>query len=79
MRQCLLFHFCILTLESILSSQCNFIVNSHEFILIIDIEDKGTSGETFLAAVEYLEQEKPDVAIFENVDKAPWEKMQVCR
>ena len=42
-----------------------------------DIEDKGTSGETFLAAVEYLEQEKPDVAIFENVDKAPWEKMQV--
>ena len=42
-----------------------------------DIEDKGTSGETFLAAVEYLEQEKPDIAIFENVDKAPWEKMQV--
>jgi hypothetical protein len=44
--------------------------------LTTDIEDKGTSGETFLAAVEYLEQEKPNVAIFENVDKAPWEKMQ---
>lgn len=41
-----------------------------------DIEDKGTSGETFLAAVEYLEQEQPAVALFENVDKAPWEKMQ---
>ena len=41
-----------------------------------DIEDKGTSGETFLAACEYLEQEQPPVAIFENVDKAPWEKMQ---
>jgi hypothetical protein len=41
-----------------------------------DIEDKGTSGETFLAAVEYLEQEQPAVAIFENVDKAPWDKMQ---
>ena len=35
-----------------------------------DIEDKGTSGETFLAAVEYLEQEQPSVALFENVDKA---------
>jgi len=41
-----------------------------------DIEDKGTSGETFLAAVEYLEQEQPAVALFENVDKAPWEKMR---
>lgn len=41
-----------------------------------DIEDKGTSGETFLAAVEYLEQEQPSVAIFENVDNAPWDKMQ---
>ena len=41
-----------------------------------DIEDKGTSGETFLAACEYLEQEQPAVALFENVDKAPWEKMQ---
>ena len=41
-----------------------------------DIEDKGTSGETFLAAVEFLEQEQPPVAIFENVDGAPWDKMQ---
>lgn len=42
----------------------------------LDIEDKGTSGETFLAAVEFLEQKQPPVAIFENVDKAPWDKMQ---
>ncbi len=41
-----------------------------------DIEDKGTSGQTFLAAVEYLEQEQPSVALFENVENAPWEKMQ---
>lgn len=41
-----------------------------------DIEDKGTSGQTFLAAVEYLEQEQPAVALFENVDNAPWVKMQ---
>ena len=42
----------------------------------LDIEDKGTSGETFLAAVEFLEQKQPSVAIFENVDGAPWPKMQ---
>jgi hypothetical protein len=42
----------------------------------LDIEDKGQSGETFLAAIEYLEQEKPKVAIFENVLNAPWTKMQ---
>ena len=41
-----------------------------------DIEDKGTSGETFLAAVEFLEQEQPNVAIFENVYNAPWDKME---
>ena len=41
-----------------------------------DIEDKGTSGETFLAAVELLEQKQPSCAIFENVDGAPWSKMQ---
>ena len=41
-----------------------------------DIEDKGTSGETFLAAVEFLEQEQPNVAIFENVYNAPWYKME---
>jgi hypothetical protein len=38
----------------------------------LDIEDKGCSGETFLAAVEILFQEKPHVAIFENVQAAPW-------
>jgi len=38
----------------------------------IDIEDKGCSGETFLAAVEVLMQEKPETAIFENVLNAPW-------
>lgn len=41
-----------------------------------DIEDKGTSGETFLAAVEFLESQQPPCAIFENVDNAPWSKMQ---
>jgi len=46
------------------------------FISHSDIEDKGTSGETFLAAVEYLEREQPAVALFENVDNAPWTKMQ---
>jgi len=42
----------------------------------IDIEDKGCSGETFLAATEVLFQEKPAYAIFENVIGAPWAKMQ---
>eukprot|EP00977_Amphora_coffeiformis_P008978 scaffold2033_cov164-Amphora_coffeaeformis.AAC.17 len=42
----------------------------------LDIEDKGTSGETFLAAVEFLQTYQPQVAIFENVDGAPWDKMQ---
>eukprot|EP00934_Nitzschia_sp_Nitz4_P001526 Nitzschia sp. Nitz4//scaffold16_size188269//113894//121049//NITZ4_001800-RA/size188269-processed-gene-0.61-mRNA-1//1//CDS//3329538544//1526//frame0 len=41
-----------------------------------DIEDKGTSGETFLAAVEFLDVQQPPTAIFENVDGAPWGKMQ---
>lgn len=41
-----------------------------------DIEDKGQSGETFLAAVEFLDLYKPPFAIFENVDGAPWDKMQ---
>ena len=45
----------------------------------LDIEDKGTSGETFLAAVEFLDQKQPPVAIFENVDGAPWGKMQECK
>jgi hypothetical protein len=42
----------------------------------LDIEDKGTSGQTFLAAVDFLQQQQPTMAIFENVDGAPWEKMQ---
>ena len=37
----------------------------------LDIEDKGTSGETFLAAVEFLDKYQPPVSIFENVDGAP--------
>ncbi|KAL3895935.1 MAG: hypothetical protein SGARI_007305, partial [Bacillariaceae sp.] len=40
-----------------------------------DIEDRGQSGETFLAAVEFLEIQQPPFAIFENVDGAPWGKM----
>ena len=44
--------------------------------LRLDIEDKGTSGQTFLAAVEFLEKFEPEVFIFENVDGAPWDKMQ---
>ncbi|VEU41203.1 unnamed protein product [Pseudo-nitzschia multistriata] len=41
-----------------------------------DIQDKGQSGETFLAAVEFLDLYQPPFAIFENVDGAPWGKMQ---
>ncbi len=41
-----------------------------------DIQDKGQSGETFLAAVEFLDLYQPPFAIFENVDGAPWDKMQ---
>ncbi len=41
-----------------------------------DIEQKGQSGETFLAAVEFLDLYQPPFAIFENVDGAPWGKMQ---
>ena len=41
----------------------------------LDIEDKGCSGETFLAAVEFLFEQKPPFAIFENVQNAPWDKM----
>lgn len=40
-----------------------------------DIEDRGQSGETFLAAVEFLEKFGPEMAIFENVQGAPWGKM----
>jgi site-specific DNA-cytosine methylase len=41
----------------------------------LDIEDRGCSGETFIAATELLFKEKPKMAIFENVEGAPWEKM----
>ena len=41
----------------------------------IDIEDKGQSGETFLAAVGVLEQQMPQWTLFENVTGAPWDKM----
>ena len=41
----------------------------------IDIEDRGQSGETFLAAVEFLDQQGHEFALFENVIGAPWEKM----
>ena len=41
-----------------------------------DIEDKGCSGETFMAACEVLFDKKPPIAIFENVQGAPWLKMQ---
>lgn len=41
----------------------------------LDIEDRGCSGETFMAATELLFKEKPKFAMFENVSGAPWEKM----
>ena len=41
----------------------------------IDLEDRGCSGETFFAAVEYLHVKQPSLAIFENVIGAPWGKM----
>ena len=41
----------------------------------IDIEDRGCSGETFLAAVDLLMDRTPPYAVFENVIGAPWEKM----
>ena len=41
-----------------------------------DTKDKGTSGQTFLAAVKYLEQEWPTVALAENVNNTHWAKIQ---
>ena len=38
----------------------------------IDIEDRGCSGETFMGATEVLFDQKPEIAIFENVTGAPW-------
>lgn len=40
-----------------------------------DIEDMGTSGETFIAAVDFLFAERHDLMLLENVCGAPWEKM----
>ena len=44
----------------------------------IDIEAKGCSGETFLAAVELLFKKKPAYCIFENVTGAPWYVYAIC-
>mmetsp|Transcript_15839 Transcript_15839/g.39337 ORF Transcript_15839/g.39337 Transcript_15839/m.39337 type:complete len:1761 (-) Transcript_15839:1193-6475(-) len=41
----------------------------------VDIEDRGSSGETFLAAVDVMMQERPPFCILENVKEAPWQKM----
>jgi hypothetical protein len=41
----------------------------------LDIEDKGCSGETFLAAVEHIFEKKPPFCVLENVQNAPWDKM----
>ena len=41
----------------------------------LDIEDKGCSGETFLAAVEHMFDQQPPFCILENVQNAPWDKM----
>lgn len=42
----------------------------------LDIEEKGCSGETFLAAVEVIFKQKQDIVLFENVTTAPWDKMK---
>ena len=41
----------------------------------LDIEEKGCSGETFLAAVEHIFKDQPPFCILENVQNAPWDKM----
>ena len=40
-----------------------------------DIEDMGTSGETFIATVDFLFAQQHDLLLLENVCGAPWEKM----
>ena len=42
----------------------------------LDIEDMGTSGETFLATIDYLFASAHDICLLENVTSAPWAKMQ---
>ena len=44
--------------------------------MIGHLENKGKSGETFHAVVEYLFVTKPAYCVFENVFGAPWHKMQ---
>ena len=39
-----------------------------------DIEDMGTSGETFIATVDFLFATRPDLLLLENVFGAPWAK-----
>ena len=40
-----------------------------------DIEDMGTSGQTFIACVDFLFAQQHDLLLLENVCGAPWEKM----
>ena len=40
------------------------------------LENKGASGETFCAVVEFLFDKQPKFAIFENVQNAPWAHMK---
>ena len=42
----------------------------------LDIEDMGTSGETFVATIDYLFASAHDICLLENVTSAPWAKMQ---
>mmetsp|Transcript_16313 Transcript_16313/g.28556 ORF Transcript_16313/g.28556 Transcript_16313/m.28556 type:complete len:1878 (-) Transcript_16313:150-5783(-) len=41
-----------------------------------DLEDKGNSGQTFFAAVDFIFTRHIQFSIFENVSNAPWAKMQ---
>jgi hypothetical protein len=42
----------------------------------LDIEDMGTSGETFVATIDYLFASAFDICLLENVTSAPWAKMR---
>lgn len=44
----------------------------------LDIEDKGTSGETFLAAVEFLDTKRPPLAICEFQEKFREVLLHLC-
>ena len=41
----------------------------------LDIEDMGTSGETFVATIDYLFASAHDICLLENVTSAPWAKV----